>query len=81
MPGLALSLAAPPYVSPLPKVPASVSCDSPCHTVTLDPYPSDPSKHLSKNTNHEATITTGVKDVSGNALSTKKTWTFTTGST
>jgi hypothetical protein len=38
-------------------------------------------KRLSKNTNYEATITTGVKDVSGNALSTKKTWTFTTGST
>lgn len=63
------------------KVPASVSCDSPCRTVTLDPYPSDPSKGLAKNTKYEVSINTRVTDASGNALSERKTWTFTTGST
>ena len=39
-----------------------------------------PSSNLSYATTYTATITTGVKDVSGNAMSSAYTWSFTTGS-
>ena len=70
------------------KVPVAVSCDSSCTTVTLDPFPSDPSQILAAHTKFKVTITTGAKDLAGTALdqnfSTKgnqaMVWTFTTGS-
>lgn len=39
-----------------------------------------PTSDLSPETNYTATITTGVKDLSGNALASNYTWDFTTGS-
>lgn len=38
-----------------------------------------PSNNLTANTEYTATITTGAKDLAGNALSTNNVWTFTTG--
>ena len=40
-----------------------------------------PSVNLLLNTTYTATITTGAKDLEGNALATDKVWTFTTGAT
>ena len=58
----------------------NVSCvDDPCHTVTLDPYPSDPTRLLAANKKYKVTFTTGVKNLAGLALSSSKSWTFTTG--
>ncbi|MEO8576085.1 MAG: Ig-like domain-containing protein [Gemmatimonadales bacterium] len=54
-------------------VPATVTCNSPCTTATLDPTPT-----LAANTSYTLTITTGVKDVAGNALGATSTSTFTT---
>jgi Bacterial Ig-like domain len=51
-----------------------VSCDSPCRTVTINPY-----SNLAKNTKYKATITTKAKDLSGNAMTKNYAWTFTTG--
>ena len=58
----------------------NVSCvDDPCHTVTLDPYPSDPTRLLAANKKYKVTITTGAKNLAGLRLSSSKSWTFTTG--
>jgi len=54
-------------------VPCTVSYSS--HVATLKTV-----SNLSISTTYTATITTGVKDVSGNALASNITWTFTTGS-
>lgn len=40
---------------------------------------SHPSVNLAKGTRYTATVTTGAKDVPGNALAQKKVWQFTTG--
>jgi methionine-rich copper-binding protein CopC len=40
-----------------------------------------PAGNLALNTSYTATITTAVRDLAGNALAAKKTWTFTTGAT
>lgn len=53
----------------------------------LDPYPLDPSKLLAANTRYKAVVTTGAKDLAGNALdqnpsiggNQQKVWTFKTG--
>lgn len=52
---------------------ATVTCNSPCTTATLDP-----AAPLLNNTNYTVTVTTGVKDVAGNALAAQSTSTFTT---
>jgi methionine-rich copper-binding protein CopC len=54
---------------------ATVVCNSPapCLTGTLTP-----TVPLLNNTNYTVTVTTGVKDVAGNALAAQATWTFTT---
>ena len=57
-----------------------VSCNSPCDTATLNPYPSDDARLLAANKRYKAIITTGVKDLVGNPLAQSKVWTFTTGS-
>lgn len=41
----------------------------------------NPTSDLAASTTYEATITTGAKDLAGNALAAAKIWTFTTGST
>jgi hypothetical protein len=65
----------------VPITATQVSCDDSCRTVTLEPYPSDPSWLLAANRSHRILITTGAKDKVGNALAQNKAWTFTTGST
>ena len=42
-------------------------------TVTLDP-----TNNLANSTEYTATVTTGVKDLAGNALASNQSWTFTT---
>ncbi len=64
-------------------VSAGVSCNSPCQTVTLDPYPADPSKLLGANRSHRVLVKggdTGVKDSSGTPMQQTVKWTFKTGS-
>ena len=41
----------------------------------------DPTSNLADSTLYTATVTTGVKDLAGNALAVNKTWSFTTGTT
>ena len=41
----------------------------------------NPTSNLAANTTYTATVTTGVKDLAGNALAANKTWSFTTGTT
>jgi hypothetical protein len=64
----------------VPVTNTAVSCDSPCYTVTLDPYGTS-STLLAANAKYEVTVTTGAKDATGNALAQNKAWTFTTGPT
>ena len=54
---------------------ATVTCNTPapCLTGTLTP-----TAPLLNDTNYTVTVTTGVKDVAGNALAAQATWTFTT---
>ncbi len=59
---------------------AAVTCNLRCTTATLYPYASDSSKFLAANKKYKAVITTGAQDMAGNALSSKYSWTFTTGS-
>jgi myo-inositol-hexaphosphate 3-phosphohydrolase len=54
-------------------VSAVVGYDDATRTATLDP-----SADLSPGTSYTATVTTGVKDRSGNALAAARTWSFTT---
>ena len=61
-----------------PPVAATLSYNSPTHTVTLDP-----NADLQAGLTYTATIaggSTGVKDTSGNTLPASKTWTFTVAS-
>lgn len=58
-------------------VPAGVlSVDG--NNVTLDPYPSDPSRILAANMRFKVTVSTGAKNLAGLSMSTSKSWTFTT---
>jgi hypothetical protein len=59
-------------------VSAEVSCDTPCQTVTLDPYAKSDIL-LAPNSQYRAVITTGATDVDGNALAQNYSWTFSTG--
>jgi hypothetical protein len=59
-------------------VPAGVRVDG--NTVTLDPYPSDPSRLLAANKKFKVTVITGAKNLAGIPMSASKSWTFTTGS-
>jgi hypothetical protein len=54
-------------------VPAAVSYDAGTRVATLNP-----TSDLAASTSYTATVTTGVKDVAGNALASARTWTFTT---
>src|SRR5215210_8431723 len=56
-----------------PAVNASVSYDSTTKKATLNP-----TADLDYSTNYTATVTTGAKDIAGNALASNKTWSFTT---
>jgi hypothetical protein len=56
-----------------------VSCDSPCTTATLDPYPSDDAKRLAANTRHKVVISTVATDINANALAEPYACTFKTG--
>jgi hypothetical protein len=65
-----------------------VTCDSSCRKGKLNPYGTS-STLLSPNTKYQAVITSGVRDLEGNALDQEqakpgnqnKNWSFTTGST
>lgn len=64
------------------RVPVGLSCDDPCTTVTIDPFPSDPSKLLAKRTKHKVVIlggTGGPQNLEGIPLAKSEVWTFTTG--
>ena len=54
-------------------VDATVSCDDPCETVTLNP-----AGKLARRTTYKATITTAAEDLAGNPLDAEKSWTFKT---
>lgn len=56
-------------------VEGTVIYDTPSRTATFHPIP-----NLAHDTTYTATITTGVRDLSGNALAASYSWTFTTGS-
>jgi hypothetical protein len=55
------------------RVDASVGCPSPCTEAELDP-----SARLAANTRYRATVTTGAKDLAGNALDQPRVWSFET---
>ena len=56
-----------------------VGCDiPPPTTATLDPYPSDPSRVLAKDTKYRVVITTEIRDPAGNRLAQDYAWTFRT---
>lgn len=64
------------------RVPVRVSCNDPCATVTIDPYPSDPSKLLVKRTKYKVVILGGAggpQNLEGIPLAKSEVWTFTTG--
>jgi hypothetical protein len=54
----------------------TVSCNSGCTIATFTP-----TANLTTNAQFTATVTTGAKDLSGNALAANKVWHFTTGTT
>jgi hypothetical protein len=54
-------------------IPGTVTLSSDRETATFDP-----SSSLSPATSYTATITTGVRDLAGNAMTSDKTWSFTT---
>ena len=56
-------------------VPAAVTYAPAAHTASLTP-----TARLAAATRYRATVTTGVKDVAGNALAALRTWSFTTAS-
>src|SRR5436190_10910435 len=58
-------------------VPGGVSYDANTKVATLEPSSALPTSAVT----YTATVTTGVKDVEGNALASNKVWTFTTKST
>ena len=66
-----LQLTGPPLGAPLA---GTVTYDVPSRVATFTPASS-----LLASTNYTATVTTGVKDLAGNALATNKVFTFTTG--
>ena len=51
------------------------------NTVTLDPYPTEPSRLLAANKRYKVTVTTGATNLAGIPMLSPKSWTFTTGST
>src|SRR6185369_1543730 len=55
-------------------VPGTVSYSAPTHVTTFTP-----TSALAASTTFTATITTGARDVAGNAMAVNKVWTFTTG--
>jgi hypothetical protein len=55
-------------------VPGTVTCNSGCTIATFTP-----TGNLTPSAQFTATVTTGVTDLSGNALAANKVWTFTTG--
>jgi hypothetical protein len=57
-------------------VPGTVSCNTGCTIATFTP-----TANLTASAQFTAMITTGVKNLSGNALASDKVWTFTTGTT
>lgn len=57
------------------RVSATVSCGSPCETATLTP-----SQLLAAQRKYKAVVTTGVKDMAGNAMTQNRVWYLTTGS-
>lgn len=52
----------------------TITYDAPSRVATFTP-----TSALAANTNYTATITTGTKDLAGNALTSNRVWTFTTG--
>jgi hypothetical protein len=48
-------------------------------TVTLDPYPNEPTRLLAANKKFKVTFTTGTKNLAGIPLSSNTSWIFTTG--
>ncbi|MDP8974095.1 MAG: Ig-like domain-containing protein [Actinomycetota bacterium] len=63
----------------VPITATQVSCDDPCRTITIDPYPSDPASLLTANRSHMVVVTTEAKEKTGNPLAQNYSWTFTTG--
>lgn len=64
------------------RVPVGLSCDDPCTTVTIDPYPLNTSKLLAKKTKHKVVIlggSGGPQNLEGIPLEKSEVWTFTTG--
>jgi hypothetical protein len=57
-------------------VPGTVTCNSGCTIATFTP-----TANLTASAVYTATVTTGAKDLSGNALAANKVWTFTAGAT
>lgn len=47
-------------------------------TASLDPYPSDPTRLLARNTKYRAVLTIGVRDRAGNPIAEDYAWTFKT---
>ncbi|MEO5702490.1 MAG: ice-binding family protein, partial [Gammaproteobacteria bacterium] len=70
---LTLQVTGPPLGSPLT---GTVTYDVASQIATFTP-----SSTLLSNTNYTATVTTGAKDIAGNALASDYVWTFTTGTT
>jgi methionine-rich copper-binding protein CopC len=62
-----------PTPTPGAPVAATVTYNAATNTATLTP-----TSPLGSSVNYTATVTTGVKDVAGNALASQSTWTFTT---
>ena len=64
------------------RVPVGLSCDDPCETATIDPYPSSPSTLLAKRTKYKVVILGGAggpQNLEGIPLEKSEVWTFTTG--
>ena len=57
-------------------VTGTVTCNAACNVATFTP-----TANLTANAQFTATVTTGAKDLSGNALATNDVWTFMTGAT
>ena len=58
-----------------------VAVDVAGNEATLDPYPSEPSRQLAANKKFKVTVSTGARNLAGLAMSSPRSWTFTTGGT